>query len=53
MRAPGGFAVELRDGCNAVNVTILLWSAVLAFPAPWKMKALGLLGGSLVIQVTN
>ena len=41
LRAPGGFAAEMRDGCNAVNITILLWSAVLVFPAPWKMKALG------------
>ena len=48
-----GFAVEMRDGCNAVNVTILLWSAVLAFPAPLKLKALGLLAGSLIIQVVN
>ncbi len=53
LRAPGGFAVEMRDGCNAVNVTILLWSAVLAFPAAWKRKALGLLAGSLIIQVLN
>jgi len=49
----GGFAVEMRDGCNAVNVTILLWSAVLAFPAPRRQKALGLLAGSLIIQVLN
>jgi exosortase H (IPTLxxWG-CTERM-specific) len=48
-----GFAVEMRDGCNAVNVTILLWSAVLAFPAPWMLKALGLLAGSLFIQALN
>jgi exosortase H (IPTLxxWG-CTERM-specific) len=53
LRAPGGFAVEMRDGCNAINVTILLWSAVLAFPAPWKMKALGLAGGAVVVQVLN
>ena len=38
LRAPSGFGVEMRDGCNAVNVTILLWSAVLAFPAAWKTK---------------
>jgi exosortase H (IPTLxxWG-CTERM-specific) len=49
----GGFAVEMRDGCNAVNVTILLWSAVLAFPAPWRMKMLGLAAGSVLIQVLN
>ena len=48
-----GFAIEMRDGCNAVNVTILLWSAMLAFPAVWKQKAVGLLAGSLIIQVLN
>ncbi|MGA2115650.1 MAG: exosortase H [Bryobacteraceae bacterium] len=53
LRAPGGFAVEMKDGCNGVNVTILLWSAVLAFPAPWRLKALGLLAGSLAIQILN
>jgi exosortase H (IPTLxxWG-CTERM-specific) len=53
LRAPGGFGVEMRDGCNAVNVTILLWSAVLAFPASWKRKALGLIAGSAVIQALN
>ena len=53
LRAPSGFAVEMRDGCNAVNVTILLWSAVLAFPASWKLRLLGLAAGSAVIQVVN
>jgi exosortase H (IPTLxxWG-CTERM-specific) len=53
LRSPAGFGVEMRDGCNAVNVTILLWSAILAFPASWKMKALGVLGGSALIQAVN
>jgi exosortase H (IPTLxxWG-CTERM-specific) len=53
LQAPSGFAVEMRDGCNAVNVTILLWAAVIAFPATWKMKALGTLAGSLLIQAVN
>jgi exosortase H (IPTLxxWG-CTERM-specific) len=43
----------MKDGCNGVNVTILLWAAVLAFPAPWRMKAVGLAAGSLAIQVLN
>ena len=43
LRSPRGFAVEMRDGCNALNVTILLCSAVFAFPATWKMKLLGIL----------
>jgi exosortase H (IPTLxxWG-CTERM-specific) len=53
LRSPGGFSVEMRDGCNAINVTILLWSAILAFPSPTKPKALGLLGGCFIIQVLN
>ena len=54
LREPAsGFAVEMKDGCNAVNVTILLWSAMLAFPSPWRPKLLGLLAGSLIIQVLN
>ena len=53
LRAPGGFAVEMRDGCNAVNVAILLWSAILAYPAPWKLKALGLVAGSVIVQALN
>ena len=53
LRAPGGFAVEMRDGCNAINVTILLWSAILAFPSTWKMKVLGLLAGTAIIQAIN
>ena len=53
LRSPEGFAVEMRDGCNAVNVMILLCSAVFAFPADWKMKALGILGGAAIIQVVN
>jgi exosortase H (IPTLxxWG-CTERM-specific) len=48
-----GFAVEMKDGCNAANVTILLWSAILAFPAPWRTKAVGLFAGSLVIHAIN
>ena len=53
LRAPGGFAVEMRDGCNAVNVTILLCAAVLAFPASRKLKLLGIGAGTLIIQVVN
>ena len=53
LRAPGGFGVEMRDGCNGVNVTVLLWAAILAFPAPWKLKAYGLAIGTLAIQLLN
>lgn len=54
LRTPAGaFGVEMQDGCNGVNVTILLCSAILAFPASWRFRALGLLAGTLVIQALN
>jgi exosortase H (IPTLxxWG-CTERM-specific) len=49
----GGFGVEMKDGCNAVNVTFLLWSALLAFPVGWKSKLWGMAAGTLVIQALN
>src|SRR5271157_2742191 len=38
-----GFSIQVEDTCNASNVTILLWAAILAFPAPWREKVKGLL----------
>jgi exosortase H (IPTLxxWG-CTERM-specific) len=51
--AVGGFAIEMRNGCNAINVMILLWSAVVAFPASPRQKLQGILAGSLLIQGIN
>ncbi|MBC7924945.1 MAG: exosortase H [Bryobacteraceae bacterium] len=48
-----GFAIQMKDGCNGVNVMILLWSAVLAFPASWIWKAKGLFVGTIAIQGLN
>lgn len=54
LRAPSsGFAIEMRDGCNGMNVLILLWSAVLAFPATLLQKVNGLVSGTLAIQAVN
>jgi exosortase H (IPTLxxWG-CTERM-specific) len=53
LRAPGGFGVEMKDGCNGITVTILLCAAVLAFPAPWRVRGLGLVAGGLAIQILN
>lgn len=46
-------AIEMKDGCNGVSVTILLCSALLAFPATWVQKAKGLLIGCGAIQSVN
>jgi exosortase H (IPTLxxWG-CTERM-specific) len=48
-----GFTIEMRDGCNGVNVMILLWSAVLAFPVSRAWKLVGILAGAGAIQGLN
>jgi exosortase H (IPTLxxWG-CTERM-specific) len=48
-----GFGIEMRNGCNAIDVTVLLWSAMLAFPAQWSQKIKGVLAGSLLILSVN
>ena len=48
-----GFAVELQNGCNGVEVMIVLWAAILAFPAPWMSRIKGCLLGAVAIQVAN
>ena len=54
LRSPtNGFAIEMRDGCNGVNVMVLLWSAVLAFPVSLSWKAVGVLAGAIAIQGLN
>ena len=47
------FAIRMANGCNGVNVTILLWAAILAFPASWAQKGKGLLAGTLAIHSVN
>jgi len=53
LASPEGFAVRVENGCNAVNVTILLWSAILVYPAPWLQKLKGLAAGTLILHAIN
>jgi exosortase H (IPTLxxWG-CTERM-specific) len=50
---PTGLAIEMKDGCNGVNVTVLLCAALLAFPASWTQRIKGLLIGCAAIQSVN
>ena len=45
--------MEIRDGCNGVNVVILLWAAILAYPSNWRWKVTGLAAGLAAIQFLN
>lgn len=47
------FAVNIRNGCNGVETMLIFISAVLAFPAAWAARAIGLVIGILAIQLIN
>lgn len=48
-----GSSVQVENGCNAVNVTILLWSAILVYPAPWLGKLKGIAAGTVALHALN
>jgi exosortase H (IPTLxxWG-CTERM-specific) len=47
------WTIQMAYGCNGAHVTILLWAALLAFPATWKQKALGIIAGTAAIHIVN
>jgi exosortase H (IPTLxxWG-CTERM-specific) len=47
------FAVNIRNGCNGVEAMLIFLAAVLAFPASWRSRLLGLGIGIVAIQVVN
>jgi exosortase H (IPTLxxWG-CTERM-specific) len=47
------FAVNIRNGCNGVEAMLIFIAAVLAFPASWRARLLGLGLGIVAIQVVN
>ena len=48
-----GYAVSIKSGCNGVEAAMILAAAILAYPAPWLKKLLGMVVGVLAIQVLN
>ena len=47
------FGVNIRNGCNGVEAMVILLAAIVAFPATWRAKAIGLALGAVVIQLVN
>jgi exosortase H (IPTLxxWG-CTERM-specific) len=47
------FAVNIRNGCNGVEAMLIFLAAVLAFPASWRSRLIGLALGILAIQIVN
>ncbi len=48
-----GFAVSIEAGCNGIEAAIILMAAMLAFPAPWQHRLIGILVGLSAVQVLN
>jgi exosortase H (IPTLxxWG-CTERM-specific) len=48
-----GFAMIIMAGCNGVEAMLVLLAGILAYPAPWKLKLIGLAAGVVAIQALN
>jgi exosortase H (IPTLxxWG-CTERM-specific) len=47
------WAVEIAAGCDGIEGLIILFSAILAFPAPWRYRLIGIAVGFLAVQGLN
>jgi len=48
-----GFAISIEAGCNGIEAAIVLIAAMLAFPAPWTYRLIGILAGLAAVQLLN
>jgi len=46
-------SLDVEFGCNGLEAVMIYAVAVITFPAKWKNKLIGFIGGFLVIQVLN
>ena len=51
--ASSHFAVNINNGCNAVEAMLILLASIVAFPASLKARAAGLVIGAIAIQAVN
>jgi len=47
------FALDVQNGCNGVEATILLVAAILAFPATLRSRLTGLVVATVAIELLN
>ena len=48
-----GFGVSIEAGCNGVEAVIILMAGMVAFPAPMRLKLVGVLIGCVAVQAAN
>jgi exosortase H (IPTLxxWG-CTERM-specific) len=49
----GSDAVSIQNGCNGIEAVVFLLAAILAFPATWRQRAVGLVAAVATIQILN
>ena len=49
----GGFAIAIERGCNGVEAVIVLVAAMLAYPARWRERLIGIGVGFVCVQILN
>lgn len=48
-----GLGVSIEAGCNGIEACLILTAAVLAYPASWQMRMVGVALGFVAIQAVN
>jgi exosortase H (IPTLxxWG-CTERM-specific) len=46
-------SLDVQFGCNGLEAVMIYAVAVLAYPAEWKNKLLGILAGFFILQIVN
>ena len=46
-------SLDVKFGCNGLEAVMIYSVAVIAFPATWKKRLLGIISGFFIIQVIN
>lgn len=49
----GTFGVEVIEECTGAYEVLIFWAAVAAYPAHWRAKAIGIIGGVIVLPAIN
>jgi archaeosortase B (VPXXXP-CTERM-specific) len=48
-----GISVEVIEECTGAYEIIIFWAAVLAYPARWRARVIGLFGGMIALLLIN
>jgi exosortase H (IPTLxxWG-CTERM-specific) len=46
-------SLDVQFGCNGLEAVMIYAVAVLAYPAEWKKKIMGILAGFVILQIVN